>query len=80
MRGNMRDELALFTGNANRPLAQEIADYLGLRLGDANVGHFKDGEIRVSIHDNVRGVDAFIVQPTGPPADNLLRIRPCCPK
>ncbi|MBD3349782.1 MAG: ribose-phosphate diphosphokinase [Candidatus Eisenbacteria bacterium] len=70
----MRDELALFSGNANRPLAQEMADYLGLRLGDANVGRFKDGEIRVSIHDNVRGVDAFVVQPTEPPADNLLEL------
>jgi len=70
----MRDELALFSGNANKPLAQEIAEYLGLRLGDAHVGRFKDGEIRVSIHDNVRGVDAFIVQPTAPPADNLLEL------
>ena len=70
----MRDELALFSGTANTPLAQEIADYLGLRMGDANVSRFKDGEIRVSIHDNVRGVDAFIVQPTGPPAENLLEL------
>lgn len=70
----MRDELALFSGNANRPLAQEMADYLDLRLGDANVGRFRDGEIRVSIHDNVRGVDAFVVQPTEPPADNLLEL------
>ena len=55
-RRTMPNELALFSGNANRPLAQEIADYLGLRLGDALVGRFKDGEIRVSVHENVRGV------------------------
>ncbi|MFH1502953.1 MAG: ribose-phosphate pyrophosphokinase [Candidatus Eisenbacteria bacterium] len=70
----MPNELALFSGNANRPLAEEIAEYLGLRLGDAHVGRFKDGEIRVSIHDNVRGVDAFVVQPTAPPADNLFEL------
>jgi ribose-phosphate pyrophosphokinase len=70
----MSNDLALFTGNANRALAEEIAEYLDLRLGDALVGRFKDGEIQVSIHENVRGVDAFIVQPTGPPAENLLEL------
>ena len=73
-RRTMPNELALFSGNANRPLAQEIADYLGLRLGDALVGRFKDGEIQVSVHENVRGVDAFIIQPTGPPAENLFEL------
>ena len=70
----MPNDLALFSGNANLPLAEEIADYLGLRLGDALVGRFADGEIRVSIHENVRGVDAFVVQPTAPPAENLLEL------
>jgi ribose-phosphate pyrophosphokinase len=70
----MPNELALFSGNANRALAQEIADYLGLRLGEADVGRFKDGEIQISVHENVRGVDAFIVQPTGPPAENVFEL------
>jgi ribose-phosphate pyrophosphokinase len=70
----MPDELGLFTGNANRPLAEEIAGYLGLRLGEALVARFRDGEIRVGISENVRGMDAFVVQPTGPPAENLLEL------
>jgi len=70
----MPDELALFTGNANPTLSREIAEYLGLRVGEAFVGRFRDGEIRVSISENVRGVDAFVVQPTGPPAENLLEL------
>ena len=70
----MPDELRLFTGNANRELAVEICDYLSIGLGEAVVDKFKDGEIRVSISENVRGVDAFVVQPTGPPAENLLEL------
>lgn len=70
----MADELRLFTGNANRALAEEIADYLDISIGDADVSRFKDGEIQVSISENVRGVDAFVVQPTGPPAENLLEL------
>jgi ribose-phosphate pyrophosphokinase len=70
----MPNELALFSGNANRALAQEIANYLGLTLGEALVGRFKDGEIQVSISENVRGVDAFVIQSTAPPAENLLEL------
>jgi ribose-phosphate pyrophosphokinase len=70
----MPNELGLFSGNANRPLAEEIAGYLGMRLGEADVGRFRDGEIRVSISENVRGMDAFVVQPTAPPAENLLEL------
>lgn len=70
----MPNELGLFSGNANSALAQEIASYLGLRLGEALVGRFRDGEIRVSISENVRGMDAFVVQPTAPPAENLLEL------
>jgi len=70
----MPNDLGLFTGNANRALAEEIAGYLGMRLGEAAVGRFRDGEISVSISENVRGVDAFVVQPTAPPAENLLEL------
>lgn len=51
--------LKLFTGNANPELAQEIAEYLGTKLGAANVKHFSDGEISIMIDESVRGCDAF---------------------
>jgi ribose-phosphate pyrophosphokinase len=70
----MPNELGLFSGNANPTLAREIAAYLGRRLGEAEVSRFKDGEIRVSISENVRGLDAFVIQPTAPPAENLLEL------
>ncbi len=70
----MPNDIMLFSGNANNALAREIAGYLDLKLGDALVGRFSDGEIRVSIAENVRGVDAFVIQPTNPPAENLLEL------
>ena len=70
----MPNELGLFSGNANPALAEEIAGYLGLRVGEATVGRFRDGEIRVSISENVRGMDAFVIQPTAPPAESLLEL------
>ncbi len=70
----MVDELRVFTGNANPRLAEEISDYLGIPLGEILVGQFSDGEIQVKIGENVRGVDVFMVQPTFPPADNLLEL------
>jgi ribose-phosphate pyrophosphokinase len=70
----MNDQLALFTGSANPALAREIAGYLNTRVGEASVGRFSDGEIEVNILENVRGVDAFVVQPTAPPAENLLEL------
>ncbi|MFA5388709.1 MAG: ribose-phosphate pyrophosphokinase [Candidatus Omnitrophota bacterium] len=62
----------IITGNANPELAQEICKYLKIPLGDAFVGTFSEGEIRVKINDNVRGKDVFIVQPTCPPVNNNL--------
>ena len=59
----MEPELKIFSGNANRPLAQRIADYVGVRLGDATVEAFPDHETFVKINENVRGRDIFIVQP-----------------
>ncbi|HEV8662202.1 MAG TPA: ribose-phosphate pyrophosphokinase [Candidatus Methylomirabilis sp.] len=64
--------LILFTGNANPQLAQEIADYLGMRLGQAEVSQFSDGEIFVQIEENVRGADVFVIQPTCPPVNQSL--------
>jgi ribose-phosphate pyrophosphokinase len=62
----------IFSGNANRPLAQEIAQYLNVPLGEAFVGTWKDGESRVRIEENVRGMDVFVLQPTCPPVNHHL--------
>ncbi len=64
--------IKIFTGNSNPELAKEIADLLGLKLGDAEVGTFSDGEISVNINETVRGADVFIVQSTGSPVNNNL--------
>jgi len=68
----MSYELKLFSGNANRPLAEEIAQHLRIRLGDADVSRFSDGEVYVQINENVRGEDVFVIQPTCPPVNDTL--------
>lgn len=68
--GNKR--LKIFTGNANKKLAEEICQYLGVSLGDSNVSRFSDGEIRVRINESVRGADVFIIQPTCTPVNEHL--------
>jgi ribose-phosphate pyrophosphokinase len=71
----MAYELKLLTGNANRPLAEEIARDLHLPLADAEVSSFSDGEVFVQINENVRGADVFVIQPTCPPVnDNLMEL------
>lgn len=66
----------IFAGNANRALAQEIAEYLGTTLGDSVVNRFNNGEIQVMINESVRGKDVFIVQPTCGPIvnDNVMEL------
>src|SRR5476651_2091336 len=65
----------VFTGNANPALAREIADYVGVPLGQATVNTFPDGETFVKINENVRGRDIYIVQPTAPPTNqNLMEL------
>jgi ribose-phosphate pyrophosphokinase len=66
--------LMLLAGTANRPLAEEIAEALGIPLGDALIRRFADGEIFVRINENARGRDLFIVQPTIPPADSIMEL------
>lgn len=68
----MEGRLQIFSGSANRPLAQEIAAGLNLNLGRAIVGTFKNGETRVKIEENVRGSDVFVVQPTCTPVNHHL--------
>ncbi len=70
-----RKKLKIFTGNANPQLAEEIAKYLGVPLGESQVGHFSDGEINIKINESVRGSDVFIIQPTSSPVnENLMEL------
>src|SRR5688572_28418736 len=64
----------VLTGNANRPLAEEIAKCLGTELCKTTVTRFADGEVFVRLDENVRGADVFIVQPTNPPAENIMEL------
>ena len=69
------DDLKIFTGNANRPLAEKICNYLGISLGEAVVGRFSDGEVSVEFHENVRGKDVYVIQPTCIPCnENLIEL------
>jgi ribose-phosphate pyrophosphokinase len=65
----MLNELRLFSGNSNLPLAKEICDHLGIPLGLATVSAFSDGEIMVKIEENVRGMDVFVVQSCSDPVN-----------
>ncbi|MEA3187878.1 MAG: ribose-phosphate pyrophosphokinae [Chthoniobacter sp.] len=68
-------ELKIFSGSAHLALAQQIAAFVGVPLGDATVSSFPDGETYVKINENVRGRDVFIVQPTCPPSNqNLMEL------
>ena len=62
----------IFAGNSNPELAREICAYLGTELGDAKVGRFSDGEIRVEINESVRGADVYVIQSTCAPVNEHL--------
>jgi len=65
----------VFTGNANPELAKLVVERLDIPMGEMAVGKFSDGEITVEINENVRGKDAFIIQPTCTPTnDNLMEL------
>jgi ribose-phosphate pyrophosphokinase len=64
----------LLSGTANRALAEGIADRLGQQLCDVTIKRFADGEIFVRIDENVRGRDVYLIQPTNPPAENMLEL------
>ncbi len=68
----MKNHLLVFSGNSNRKLAADICKYLGIKLGNASVDTFSDGEIRVKINENVRGHDVFVVQATSSPSNDHL--------
>jgi len=68
-------KLVVFTGNANPELAQAMVRQLNIPIGAADISTFKDGEVSVEIHENVRGKDVFIVQSTcNPTNDNLMEL------
>ena len=67
--------MRIFSGNANRPLAEKIALYVNQPLGDVTIGRFPDGEVFVKYIENLRGKDVFIIQPTcKPPNENLMEL------
>jgi len=63
------EKFKIFTGHANQPLAASICKFLGVQLGQCNLGKFSDGEIYFQILENVRGADVFVVQPCSDPVD-----------
>ncbi|MEZ5544962.1 MAG: ribose-phosphate diphosphokinase [Lysobacteraceae bacterium] len=69
------NNLLIFSGNANRPLAMQICGKLGVGLGKALVGRFSDGEVQVEIDENVRRQEVFVIQPTcAPTAENFMEL------
>ncbi|MBQ2042432.1 MAG: ribose-phosphate diphosphokinase, partial [Firmicutes bacterium] len=74
MNGTFKD-YAIFAGNGNRTLAQQISEQLGKPLGAADVKKFSDGEIAIGIGESVRGKDVYIIQSTSDPVnDNLMEL------
>jgi ribose-phosphate pyrophosphokinase len=71
----MKNHLLVFSGNSNRKLAEDICKFLKVKLADASIDKFSDGEIRVKINENVRGHDVFVVQSTSSPSnDNMMEL------
>jgi ribose-phosphate pyrophosphokinase len=68
----LQPEMKIFSGSANRPLAERICTYIGVPLGQATISSFPDGETYVKIEENVRGRDVFLIQPTSPPTNQHL--------
>ena len=64
--------LKIVSGNANKQLAKEIAEHLGIPLALGHVVRFSDGEVHVRIEESVRGADVFVVQPTAAPVNEHL--------
>src|SRR6195256_4809441 len=68
----LQPEMKIFSGTANRELADRICKYIGVPLGKATISSFPDGETYVKIDENVRGRDVFLIQPTSPPTNEHL--------
>src|SRR5258705_2306334 len=65
-------DLKVFSGSAHPQLTREIADFLGIQVGQARLRRFPDTEVSFQIDENIRGTDVFIVQPTSNPVDGTL--------
>ena len=65
-------DMKIFTGNANPALAQEICKLIGIKLGEAEVKSFADGEASVSLYETVRGSDVFLINSTCKPVNDSL--------
>ncbi|HQJ46428.1 MAG TPA: ribose-phosphate pyrophosphokinase, partial [Ignavibacteriaceae bacterium] len=68
------DGFLIFAGSSNKPLAEKIADSIGVPLGILESKRFSDGEIWVKYGENIRGRDVFLIQSTNPPSDNLVEL------
>lgn len=68
----LQPEMKIFSGSANRDLAEKICKYIGVPLGQATISSFPDSETYVRIEENVRGRDVFLIQPTSPPTNQHL--------
>jgi ribose-phosphate pyrophosphokinase len=69
------NRIKLFCGSANRSLAEEIAAFIGIPLGEAEVSRFSDGEIRIGIRESVRGTNVFLIQPMSDPInENIMEL------
>ena len=64
--------LVLFAGNSNPELAKDVCRHIGIKLGDAQIKRFSDGEIQIEVRENVRGKDVFILQSTCAPVNDHL--------
>lgn len=70
-----KDNIKLFALNSNKPLAQKIAERVGVPLGKSSVQRFSDGEIQINIDESVRGKDVYLIQSTSAPVnDNLMEL------
>jgi ribose-phosphate pyrophosphokinase len=70
----MVNDLKIFAGSSNLPLAEKIAGHLGNRVSNCTLKRFSDGEIFFQIDENIRGMDTFIIQSTNPPAENIIEL------
>ncbi len=71
----INSKLKIFSGSANRQLSEEIADCIGVPLGQSEVIRFSDGEITVNIEESVRGFNVYLIQPTCQPAnENIMEL------
>lgn len=65
----MKNSMVIFSGSSNRALARRVTDYLNIPLGGVDLKRFPDGEIDCRLHEDVRGADVFVIQPTCPPVN-----------